>query len=50
MLPPERPEYSLKCVKTVGGWDLAPDPTAGAYSAPPDPIAGLRGPIRGKRR
>jgi hypothetical protein len=35
MLPPERPECSLKCVKTVGGWGFAPDPTGGAYSAPP---------------
>jgi hypothetical protein len=57
MLPPERPDYGLKCVKIVGGWGFAPDPTAGAYSTPPDPLAGLRvdasrqeTPLRGIRR
>ena len=58
MLPPGRPNYSLKCVKTVGGWGFAPDSTGGAYSVPPDPLAGLRGaakrqlgtPLRGVRR
>jgi hypothetical protein len=44
----KRPEYSLKCVKTVGGWGEAPDPTGRAYSAPPDPLAELRGPLCGR--
>ena len=31
--------FSLKCVKSVGGWGSAPDPAGGAYSAPPGPLA-----------
>jgi hypothetical protein len=43
MLPPQRSEYSLQCVKTVGGcMGLRPRPHWGAYSASPYPLAGLR--------
>jgi len=33
---------SSKCIKIVGGWGFAPDPTAGVYNAPPDPLAGFK--------
>ena len=34
---------SSKCIKIVGGWGFAPDPTGRDYSASLDPQLGLRG-------
>jgi hypothetical protein len=43
MLPPERPEYSLKCVKTVGGYKAKPQIPLGELAALLRPRSWIKG-------